>query len=251
MKINDVEQILGITKANIRFYEKEGLLTPCRSENGYRDYSDSDIQRLKEIVIYRKLGIPVQQIAEILDGVLPLQDALETQIQALHTEISKLNGALMLCREIKAENSSVLDTKRYWELLRQQEHQGLKFHSIVKDYAVFMEPTINRYLIHVPIGKDRNPKMILKHTALFALGFGVLNGLVTGDFLGGMTTQFFSHFVLAPLGFLLWCIVYIPAYVIGKKHPRLGTFLKVSATVLVIFSAVFYITWAVLGPSPT
>ena len=37
MKINDVEQILGITKANIRFYEKEGLLNPSRNENGYRD----------------------------------------------------------------------------------------------------------------------------------------------------------------------------------------------------------------------
>ena len=45
MKINDVEQILGITKANIRFYEKEGLLTPGRTENGYRDYTQRDIDR--------------------------------------------------------------------------------------------------------------------------------------------------------------------------------------------------------------
>ena len=40
MKINDVEKLLGITKANIRFYEKEGLLTPGRMENGYREYSE-------------------------------------------------------------------------------------------------------------------------------------------------------------------------------------------------------------------
>lgn len=45
MKINDVEKQLGITKANIRFYEKEGLLTPSRSANGYRDYTEADIAR--------------------------------------------------------------------------------------------------------------------------------------------------------------------------------------------------------------
>ena len=41
MKINEAEQLLGITKANIRFYEKEGLLTPSRNESSYREYSDA------------------------------------------------------------------------------------------------------------------------------------------------------------------------------------------------------------------
>ena len=44
MKINQVEQLAGITKGNIRFYEKEGLLTPGRnSENGYREYTEADV----------------------------------------------------------------------------------------------------------------------------------------------------------------------------------------------------------------
>ena len=75
MKINDVEKQLGITKANIRFYEKEGLLTPSRSANGYRDYTEADIARLKDIIILRKLGIPVQQAADILDGVQPMRES--------------------------------------------------------------------------------------------------------------------------------------------------------------------------------
>ena len=57
MKINEAEQLLGITKANIRFYEKEGLLSPSRNESGYREYSETDIRQLKQIVILRKLGI--------------------------------------------------------------------------------------------------------------------------------------------------------------------------------------------------
>ncbi len=49
MKINQVEQLVGITKGNIRFYEKEGLLTPGRNnDNGYRDYSDADVVWLKK-----------------------------------------------------------------------------------------------------------------------------------------------------------------------------------------------------------
>ena len=32
----------GMTRANIRFYEQEGLLTPARTSNGYRDYSEAD-----------------------------------------------------------------------------------------------------------------------------------------------------------------------------------------------------------------
>ena len=49
MKINQVEQLVGITKKNIRFYEKEGLLSPERnSENGYREYSETDVEELKK-----------------------------------------------------------------------------------------------------------------------------------------------------------------------------------------------------------
>ena len=89
--------------------------------------------------------------------------------------------------------------------------------------------------------------MIIKYTALFALGFGTVNGLLTGNLAEGFATQFFSHFVLAPIFFLMWCIVYIPAYLVGKRHPTLGKILKVTITVIVILAALFYFTWAVFG----
>ena len=46
MKINEVEQLVGVTKRNIRFYEKEGLLSPGRTDNGYRDYGEEDVEAL-------------------------------------------------------------------------------------------------------------------------------------------------------------------------------------------------------------
>ena len=57
MKIQQVEELVSISKKNIRFYEEQGLLSPGRAENGYREYGQGDVLRLKEIKLLRKLAI--------------------------------------------------------------------------------------------------------------------------------------------------------------------------------------------------
>ena len=51
MKIKQVEELVGITSKNIRFYEDQGLLTPERADNGYREYHQSDVVVLKQIMV--------------------------------------------------------------------------------------------------------------------------------------------------------------------------------------------------------
>lgn len=46
MTIAELEARSGMTRANIRFYESEGFLSPARRENGYRDYSEADLELL-------------------------------------------------------------------------------------------------------------------------------------------------------------------------------------------------------------
>ena len=59
MKINEVEAAVGVTKKNIRFYEEEGLISPRREPgNGYRSYSEADVERLRRIKLLRKLDGP-------------------------------------------------------------------------------------------------------------------------------------------------------------------------------------------------
>ena len=53
MTIREIETLSGMTRANIRFYESEGLLTPNRMENGYRDYTRSDLDTLHKIRLLR------------------------------------------------------------------------------------------------------------------------------------------------------------------------------------------------------
>ena len=87
MKIKDVEKQVGISKANIRFYEEEGLIHPARNqENNYREYSEADVEQLQEIKKLRLIGIPVQEIKEIYEDRLTLQEALSRRLDEIEKE---------------------------------------------------------------------------------------------------------------------------------------------------------------------
>ena len=67
MTIKDLEKQLQIPRATIRFYEKEGLITPERLDNGYREYSEEDIKIIKQIIVFRKIGISVRKCRIIIN----------------------------------------------------------------------------------------------------------------------------------------------------------------------------------------
>lgn len=216
MKINEAEQLLGITKANIRFYEKEGLLTPSRTESGYRDYSDADIACLKQIVILRKLGMPVYQIQEILDGVLPLQEAIDANIASLQTQIDALSGSLALSRQIRNENEESLDVDRYWTLIQSQEAQGLQFQALLDDYLKFTEVNYEWFLWPLPGEYLRKPWTV----ALYVLVFSSLSALSSSyageSFLLTLVSRVFSFIG----GFLIWTVIFIPIYIYSKRNKK-------------------------------
>ena len=93
MKINQVEQIIGITKKNIRFYEQEGLLKPSRVANGYRDYSTEDLETLRHIKLLRKLDVPIEEIKRLQSGSLTLEDCLHRHLIVLKRRRSNLEAA--------------------------------------------------------------------------------------------------------------------------------------------------------------
>ena len=73
MTIKEVENELGITRANVRFYEKEGLIFPKRNPlNDYRDYSKEDVETLRRILFLRSLEVPLESIRLLEQGKLLL-----------------------------------------------------------------------------------------------------------------------------------------------------------------------------------
>ena len=101
MKIGELEQASGLPRASIRFYEKEGLLEPARMENGYRAYSDSDLDTLKKILLLRTLQVPLKDIKALQSGEEALEEVLERQISALAARQEELDKALRVCRELR------------------------------------------------------------------------------------------------------------------------------------------------------
>lgn len=68
MLINEVCKKCGVTKKAIEYYVEQKLIQPEMLENGYRNFYDADIEKLKKIAVLRRLGLSVQSIKEVLDG---------------------------------------------------------------------------------------------------------------------------------------------------------------------------------------
>ena len=135
MKINQVEQLVGITKGNIRFYEKEGLLTPGRNnENGYRDYSDADVAWLKKIKLLRMLDVPIEEILRLKSGALTLEDAMGRHIIQLERRQANLAAAQGVCVQIRDSRSQLdgLDADGVLASMERQEQEGTKFMNVGK-----------------------------------------------------------------------------------------------------------------------
>lgn len=106
MTIKDVEERTGLSRSNIRFYEKEKLIEPSRNEsNGYRDYSENDVENIKKIAYLRTLGISIEDIRSIISEKVTLQEMLEKQKEVLKNQITDLNKAKLMCEKMLDEES--------------------------------------------------------------------------------------------------------------------------------------------------
>jgi DNA-binding transcriptional MerR regulator len=136
VKINEVEQAVGISKRNIRFYEKEGLLAPGRNNtNGYRDYDPSDVVVLKKIKLLRKLAMPIEEILKIQNGILTTEDALRRHLIKLERDSKNLEQIQLLCAQMaqSAEQLETMDPDKYLEQIEKMEKEGTRFMNINKD----------------------------------------------------------------------------------------------------------------------
>lgn len=64
--IGELAKLTGADPKTIRFYERAELLSPPR-HGRFRTYLASDVQRLKNVLILRKLGVPIAQIRQIFE----------------------------------------------------------------------------------------------------------------------------------------------------------------------------------------
>ena len=118
MKINEVCEKVDISKDNLRFYEKEGLIRPERDlSNNYRDYSEDDIVLLEKIKLLRSLGIPVRDIRKMIDGDLTLDKAVTDRLDDIEKQKKELEAVKRICSALASDKVtfSNLDAESYIE----------------------------------------------------------------------------------------------------------------------------------------
>ena len=150
MNINEVEKITGVSKPNIRFYEKKGLIKPNRNQdNDYRDYSDEDIEILEKIKLFRLLSFSIDEISKMLKSGKLID--VEEHIKSLQDQIDSLNGSIKMCERLKDEVSVTgLDTNSYLNEIADLETKGEKFNSFNDDFRAFLTYKETKKFMIVP-----------------------------------------------------------------------------------------------------
>ena len=154
MNIAEVECKTGMARANIRFYEKEGLVSPARSANGYRDYTEQDVETLRKVRLLRRLRLSVPEIRAVKEGERALTETAERQLAVLEQDIREGRQAYVVCR-------AICDDGAQWSGLNVDKYLSLALHP-----AALWE--------HTPAETDRIPPAGCPWRRFFARGLDLL-----------------------------------------------------------------------------
>ena len=118
--ISEASSELGVTPHSLRYYEKEGIITPGRSPSGVREYTESHMKWLKFVLKLRETQMPISTIkkytalflegdntmAERLSLLEEHQRNLQGQLQTLSSTNEMLNNKIGSYKRVMAEHTS-------------------------------------------------------------------------------------------------------------------------------------------------
>lgn len=120
MTIKEIEELSGMQRANIRYYEAEGFLHPEREKNGYRNYTEEDLSILMKIKLLRSLHISLEEIKAMQNGEQDLAKTLEEHIVRLTKQQQELEKSKYVCEKMQRDGATYekLNTEQYLKVLR-------------------------------------------------------------------------------------------------------------------------------------
>ncbi|WCE31519.1 MerR family transcriptional regulator [Vibrio sp. SCSIO 43137] len=161
LTITELAKQCDISRTTVLYYERAGLLKPAsRAANGYRTYGQKELERLKNIVSYRSYGVPVGEIAPLLesDNEHKQEQILRNQFNALENEVQRLRqqqkAILTLLNQSSLSAADILTKERWTELMAAS---GLSEQDMTNWHKQFesMEPEAHqRFLESLGIDKD-------------------------------------------------------------------------------------------------
>ena len=141
LTVHEVSELTGVSVRALHHYDKIGLLKPhARTRAGYRLYSDEDLLRLQQILLYRQMGLELQSIGELLDahGYDPVH-ALQQHLDALRQEHARLETL------ISTVEKTLATMKGDATMTDQERFEGLKAETIANNEKTYGAEARARY----------------------------------------------------------------------------------------------------------
>ena len=148
MKLKEVCEITGITKRNIHYYIKEGLLVPRKElGNGYYEFSDDDCDRLLMIRSLRNAGFSLLQIRSILKKPSTSGYYINLRLKELKSEIEHAGSTIAALSYIRERLPLHIRYQKLEELVREAGIPSSDLReSIAQDFETYDNDLINRFL---------------------------------------------------------------------------------------------------------
>ncbi|HOG01060.1 MAG TPA: effector binding domain-containing protein [Clostridia bacterium] len=189
--ISEVSRSLNLSTRALRYYEQLGLIRSMKKQDyAYRVYDEACVQRLRQILLLRKLRIPLKQIKAIFtdEEKARIVDIFEDNIRALDSEIAALNtirgilASLVSRLNVCPEPSLRLELMRSDEIQKIVEPLGLPKINFKEDISM---EELNRANERLNALQDRDVRIVYLPPATVA-SIRIVGGLPeieTGDLL--------------------------------------------------------------------
>ena len=113
--VHEVSRLTGVSIRTLQYYDRIGLLPPAdHTEAGYRLYDDTALEKLQQILLFRELEFPLQEIKDIIGSPGFDRDrALEQQIELLNLRKEHIEGLIALAERIKTTGGHTMEFEAF------------------------------------------------------------------------------------------------------------------------------------------
>jgi DNA-binding transcriptional MerR regulator len=129
LTVGQVAEQFGVTVRTLHHYDEIGLVRPHRTASGYRVYTGDDLERLRHVVVYRRLGFPLEEIGPLVDDPhADVQAHLRRQREAVMSRLDEM-------RDLVAAIDRALETTMNGNALTPEEQKELFGNGFSEEYA--------------------------------------------------------------------------------------------------------------------
>ena len=134
--IKAVSQLTGLSTRTLRYYDEIGLLHPSNyNEAGYRLYSEQDIEQLQQIMIYKNMQLPLEQIKSVLQETSSIEETLKNHLHYLEHQQNNIAKQIKL---IEKQLGGI-------EVSQEEKFSQLKADTLTEINAKYGEELIQKY----------------------------------------------------------------------------------------------------------